>query len=137
MNLVMEDTNVAKENNPIDPASAMAVVAPPAECIDLRTQKILEHLNNSLAKSDAFQATLGAANCDFLLLGYRLKQAIDEELEPGPAALADFEDMMPAIEMLLKMMKQVERYSKLEIKLAELKVDRSPGFALPSPLNSN
>ena len=129
----MDDAHVSQEYPSMDPANAAAVMASAAVGADLRMEKILEYLGNSLAVPNAMQASLGAVNADLLVLSYRLTRAIDEQLEPGPAGLAAFGDVMPAIEVLLKLSKQVDRYSNLDLKLQKCQVESLPALPLPSP----
>ena len=89
------------------------------ECPDLEMRRIQDLLAESLALPNAFAANLGAQNSGLRKMAYRMQQAIEKALDQGPAELEEFEDVMPAIETLLKITKQVDRYSQLSMKLEE------------------
>ena len=82
----MDDNMAAHAGDPAGPLSAVTVVAATAEHTDRRKQRILEYIEESLAKSDATQANIGAINGDLMLVAYRIQQAVLESMPPGPAA---------------------------------------------------
>jgi len=84
-----------------------------------RLQRITDYLESSLGKPDALQATIGAANSDLMLVGFRLNEAVQAALNSRPAALSEFGKLMPAVESLLKVYKQVERFTQLEVRFGK------------------
>ena len=96
----------------------MENVAATEEAPDLRFERIMEYLQGSLHKQDALQANLSAANADLIMIGYRLARAIEAAMATGPASLEAYEDLMPAISNLLRIHKQVDRFSSLDNRLA-------------------
>lgn len=82
---------------------------------DRRTARIAEYLAHSLDYGDPLHANVGAVNADLLLLmADRLRQL----LEAAPwASLKDFESLKPAIDSLLRIHKQIDRFAQLEARL--------------------
>lgn len=102
-------------------ASPESPVAPPGERstempANSRGDRIRDLLASSLAKLDPLEANLGVVNSDLMLLAYRLKQSIDSALTE-PDASEELEMLMPAVENYLKVVKQIERFSKLDLQL--------------------
>lgn len=97
-------------STPRDPASG--------DEVDRRLQRIRDYLDEALAKDNALAANLGAAASDLMLLGYQLKQAIDAALAEAPVALDRFEQLLPAIDYYLRINKQVDRMTQLDLRLA-------------------
>lgn len=91
---------------------------------DNRVQRIMDYLESSLRKRDALQATIGAVNSDLMLIGYRLKQVVQTAMDTTPAALDEYGKLMPAVESLLKVFKQIDRFTQLEVRLT--KAEQAP-----------
>ncbi len=123
-----DDLNDKQPGDPTDPTSELAVVATPVERVDRREERILEYVTESLEKNDATQANIGATNGELMLLAYRLHQSILEEFQSGPVRLADLEPVMPVVEVQLKVVKQIERFSKLDLKLNAHKIESLPNM---------
>jgi hypothetical protein len=85
---------------------------------DPRYQRIVDYLNTALAIEDPLAANVAATNSDLMLMAYRLKQAIATAMEMTPAALEEFEKLMPAVDSFLRITRQVERFAKLNLQLA-------------------
>jgi hypothetical protein len=83
----------------------------------MRLEKINEYLLESLQKVDALQANLGATSSDLMLMGFRLKQAIEQAMGDSMAPLGRFEELMPAIEGYLKVTRQIDRLAQLDRRL--------------------
>jgi hypothetical protein len=96
---------------------------------DRRTARIAEYLAHSLDYADPLQANVGAVNADLLLMADRLRQL----LEAAPwASLEDFDDLKPAIDSLLRIHKQIDRFAQLETRLGA-NADAAPQAAAGSP----
>jgi hypothetical protein len=87
------------------------------EPTDARLGRIIEYLQSSLDKQDALQANLNAANADLMAIAYKLAAAIKTAMATGPASLEAYEELGPAISSLLRIHKQVERFSQLDKRL--------------------
>ncbi|NQU21149.1 MAG: hypothetical protein HQ567_07685 [Candidatus Nealsonbacteria bacterium] len=85
----------------------------------LRLEKIREYLVESLEQGDALQANLGATSSDLMLMGFRLKEAIEKAMADSSAPLARFEQLMPAIEGYLKVTRQIDRLAQLDRRLTD------------------
>jgi hypothetical protein len=105
-------------------AGVHAASAPPPESAtpsaedgaDDRVQRIMDYLREALSKEGALEANLSAVNSDLMLMGYRLKRAIDEAMATT-AALDQFQRLMPAVESYLRLTKQIERLAQLSLRL--------------------
>lgn len=81
---------------------------------DRRLKRIQDYLNDAISKVNTREALIGATNSDLMLIGYRLKQAIEEALSTEPNSLGQFQELMPAVQMYLKITTQVGRLTQLE-----------------------
>ncbi len=98
-------------------APQQEAAAPPAEGgADARVRRIMDLLREALAREGALEANLGAVNSDLMLMGYRLKRAIDEAMGTA-AALDQFQRLMPAVESYLRLTRQMERLAQLSLRL--------------------
>ncbi|MBT6156431.1 MAG: hypothetical protein HOK71_12640 [Planctomycetaceae bacterium] len=85
---------------------------------DRRLKRIQDYLNDALGKVDTREAVIGAANSDLMLIGYRLKRAIEEALSTESHSLEQFQALMPAVQTYLKITTQVGRLAQLEHRLS-------------------
>jgi hypothetical protein len=85
---------------------------------DARVRRIMDYLQSALDKQDALQANLSAANADLMMIGYKLATAIKAAMATAPASLEAYEELVPAIGNLLRIHKQVDRFSALDSRLA-------------------
>lgn len=84
---------------------------------EVRLHRIDELQMQSLQQEDPLQANLGAANGALLRFGYRMEQAIEDVLQQSANPLERFERLAPAIDMYLKVMRQVDRFAQLDQRL--------------------
>jgi hypothetical protein len=82
-----------------------------------RMQRIADYLAACLSNANALEANLGIVNSDLLLIAFRLKQTIDQAQESGAKSLEELDYLLPAIETYLQITKQIDRFSRLELKL--------------------
>lgn len=85
---------------------------------DVRVRRIQEYLKHALGHTDALEANVGAVNADLMRISHRLAQAIHEAIDAGPSSLEDFEGIIPAVDNLLRLDKQIDRFTALEQRLA-------------------
>jgi hypothetical protein len=83
---------------------------------DPRLERIHDYLNDSSSR-DNFAAVLGGVNGDLLLMEYRIKQTLEDAMQPGTIACEELEPLMPTVNVWLKIVKQMERVSRLLVKL--------------------
>lgn len=91
-----------------------------------RLARIHEYLVDALEQVDALQANLGAASSDLMLLGFRMKDAIETALRDASNPLGQFNELMPAIESYLKVVRQIDRLAQLDRRLTETRVGGEP-----------
>lgn len=84
---------------------------------DLRVERILEHIDNSVQQEDALQAAVGAAGADLMMIQYRMAQAIDEALRTAPDALTATAEILPSFNVYTKLSQQVGQFVQLSLKL--------------------
>ena len=109
-----------------DEPIAPAVELPEADyevddAADVRVDRILEHVDDSLKEEDALQATVGAASGDLMLMQYRLRQALDETLQETPDSLTAIAEVMPALNTFMKLSQQVGQFVQLSLKIKTAK----------------
>ncbi len=85
----------------------------------LRLEKIREYLVDSLQQTDTLQANLGATSSDLMLMGYRLKEAIEIAFADASNPIGRFEQLMPAVEGYLKVTRQIDRLAQLDLRLTD------------------
>ena len=115
------------------PEGANTALAQPGPAVPdvskLRLEKIHEYLVELLQQADALQANLGATSSDLMLMGFRLKEAIEQAMADSSAPLGRFEQLMPAIEGYLKVTRQIDRLAQLDRRLT----DARAGGGRPKP----
>jgi hypothetical protein len=80
-----------------------------------RIKRISEYIGESLARSDGLAANLGVINGELMLLRKQLAQLLESLFSGDPEEV--LARCYPAIELLLRMDKQIERYSNLDVEL--------------------
>lgn len=91
------------------------------DAADVRVERILQHVDDSLREEDALQATVGAAGGDLMLMQYRLRQALDETLQETPDSLTAIAEVMPALNTFMKLSQQVGQFVQLSLKIKTAK----------------
>jgi hypothetical protein len=90
--------------------------AQPSDSSD-RIARINDFAAESLSKQDSFQSCLGASTADFMKMEERLQNLINRDLAGDLASLADIDAVLPAINAVLRVGRQVERYSQILVRL--------------------
>jgi hypothetical protein len=110
-----------------DNAQAESMTGPVVseDAADSRMRRIMEYLQASLDRQDALQANLSAANADLMVIGYKLAAAIKAAMVAAPPSLEAYEELVPAIGNLLRIDKQIDRFSALDGRLASAKARTS------------
>jgi hypothetical protein len=88
---------------------------------DPRLRRIAEYLAGSLAKQDSLQANLGAGNADLMMIAYKLAAVIKDSMHTTPASLDAYMEWERAISDLLRIHRQIDRYSVLDNRLTSAK----------------
>src|SRR4051812_1985851 len=87
---------------------------------DQRAARIRDLSIESLAKKDSFQACLGASTAGIMQIEQTLQERIIQTLGADSGALTDLTAVMPAVDALLRLERQAERYGQLNLKLQSI-----------------
>ena len=82
-----------------------------------RQRRLNELLLKSLDDPDPLQANIGAASSDLMAMALRLKRLIDKDLSDDPNQSGRLKKILPALEIYLKVNRQVDRYVQLDRRL--------------------
>lgn len=113
------------------PTDAAAPAQTEVAAADPRLERIAEQLAEALRNPDLLRGIAMASACDLMKLAWQLNKAIDQELANGPGSLDDFAELSPALDTFLRMMKQIERFSQLDMRLAAAHRTADPVRANP------
>ena len=96
---------------------------------DVRLQRIIEYMRDSLADSDPLDANLGTVNADLFLMAHRLMQGMGDVLESRPDSLEEFDLVHQSLDHYLRVTKQIDRFTQLiEKRKRAQKEGGSPGI---------
>jgi hypothetical protein len=84
-----------------------------------RTGRIEQLIQAALESDDHVQATMGALIGDLMLIGHRLSQAIDAASRQNLSVLYDDRSVVAAVDNLLKIDRQIDRFGQLQARLRE------------------
>jgi hypothetical protein len=113
---------MVSENEQLDPTADLpAADGGGDDAADVRVQRILQHVADSLQEPDALQAAVGAAAGDLLLLQYRLRHMLEETLQETPDSLTAIAEVQPALTTYMKLSQQVGQYVQLALKIKAAK----------------
>jgi hypothetical protein len=121
---VMED-NTNETNNEETPAPPMAEPTPlsPEQFLsqmrDIRRRKIERYEETGCAKSDPFDSCLTLVIADLLSIENELAFSIKQSLADRTAPAAGASRLGGALDSLLKVMRQADRFMQLEVRAAE------------------
>lgn len=87
------------------------------DAADVRVERIMEYVDDSLKEEDALQAMVGAVCGDLMLMQYRMRQALDETLQDKPDSLTAIAEVMPAMNTFMKLGHQVGQFVQLNLKI--------------------
>ena len=120
--------------NPSPQKPAPAAARPEADLpsSDPRLKRIAEQAAEALRNPDLLRGNLAASGCDVMDLAYQLKRAIDEKLASDSRSLDRFADVSPAVELLLRMTKQINQFAQVEARLAALHAATGSAGAKPA-----
>ena len=81
-----------------------------------RAEKIHEHLAVTVHSPDTLQACMGPIACDLMEMCATMKAAISEGFQ-GTPSVARLEELMPLIQVYLKLVRQVDRLARLDCRI--------------------
>ena len=87
-----------------------------------RLEKIRQYLVESLDQEDAWRGCVGPIVCDLLEMCQKLKACLDEELGQAGSFLGALASLEPAFNTYLRIVRQVERLSKLDYRIRGIAV---------------
>lgn len=85
--------------------------------LDRRSARIADYLAQALAEDNPLLANLGTVNCDLLQVQNFLRQAVEDAFAKVPRDLSEWEHLTPAIDQLVKIVKQIDRFTQLDIRI--------------------
>ena len=90
-----------------------------------RLEKIRQYLVESLDQEDAWRGCVGPIVCDLLEMCQKLKACIDEELMQAGSFLGALASLEPAFNTYLRIVRQIERLSKVDQRIRGLAAAQS------------
>lgn len=81
-----------------------------------REAKIREYVMQSLRITDALRANVGLINSDLMSTAAALQQAVQAAMVGGPLSLEQLAEIEPALNILLRVVRQVDRFAQLEMR---------------------
>jgi len=87
----------------------------------LRTNRLTDYLQSSLANRDPSAACLGALNCDLIETARHLHDPIRRALTDGPLTIENLSKLLPALDAELRLARMVERIAQFEQRRARQK----------------
>jgi hypothetical protein len=84
------------------------------EMSEVRLERIRAVMSEALARVDPTESALGAITSDMMDLAFRIKQALDGSLSDTANAEAQFQQLMPMIQMFMKLTGQIARYVEVQ-----------------------
>ncbi|MCA9125153.1 MAG: hypothetical protein KDB11_33490 [Planctomycetales bacterium] len=91
-----------------------------------RLQRLQDLMQDAITEPNPLQSNLRATAGDVLALAYRLQQAISTGVEHAAADVAQFEKLVPSIELYLKLTRQADRFAQIDFRLFESRHGKSP-----------
>jgi hypothetical protein len=86
---------------------------------EARLERIKAVMTEALARVDSTKSVLGAVTSDLMELELRMKKTLDEAFSDTVSAIEKFQQVMPMIQVFMKLTGQIARYVDLQRLLAE------------------
>jgi hypothetical protein len=86
----------------------------------IRERRVDQYEREELEKPEAFQACLGAIQCDLIRVGFALGDKVKQLLRSAQATPDEIREIEPPLNFYLRVTRQIERYRQLEIRQVEL-----------------
>ena len=117
------------ESQTNEPDSTTAI-APPDECPEpdaehaihldeVRLHRAFDYLKSTLQESDPLDANLGSTNSGLIRMSLGFERSLLSKLEDGSPDVGQLIQILPAIETHLRMMRQVERFAQLKLRIEQ------------------
>jgi hypothetical protein len=108
-----------------DELAQPTVLGQPSDCHDKRLSRVLDYQANALAKKDALEANLGSLNSGLMRMSLWLDEAIEQAMGMGQPNVERLEQILPAIETHLRVMRQVDRFAQIELRANQSRKPRA------------
>ncbi|SFJ41854.1 hypothetical protein [Planctomicrobium piriforme] len=107
--------------------------APPTASHAARLRRVHDYQARSLEKSDSLEANLGSINSGLMCVALWLDEMIEHAMASGPRDIERLARIFPAIEMHLRVTRQVDRFAQIELRAQEARQPKppSPQAAVP------
>ena len=79
-----------------------------------RRRRVQKYHVRALASDDPLKASLGSINAELMHIAMALDRAVNEYLAAGPLSLERIMRHRSAVEVLLKLARQIDRFAQLE-----------------------
>jgi hypothetical protein len=117
-----------------DQPGASSVPAAPdadlqASIHEARLSRLLDYQARSLSKPDPLEANLGSINSGLMRMAVWLDEAVAQALASGPPHVERLAHVSQAIETLLRVTRQVDRFTQIELRALEARRPRRTGPA--------
>lgn len=86
---------------------------------DPRIKRIADYAKAALERVDPLAAVIGVANSGLFSFATRFQNAIDAATDPNSPVPMDLRTLQPAIDSYLRIMRQIDRFTQLELRLTE------------------
>ena len=85
---------------------------------EARERRVVDYLADSLAKRDPLEANVGSINSGLMLAALELDEFIRQRFQRDPGDPERLRRAMPAIDALLRVTRQVDRFAQLQLRSA-------------------
>ena len=116
---ILDDFPLAQETcRPRQPDNGNSSMAD-ADLARLTLRRLDDFIHESLANPSSEEAILGVTNARLMHMSLMLSDSIQAVLEDCPTNANHFEVMMQGINSLLRITRQVDRFSRLKLELSQ------------------
>jgi hypothetical protein len=92
---------------------------PVPENHEARLKRVRAYEKYSIARQDSLSSCLGIINAGLMDLAFRYQDSIGKPLTNGTATLADLRQLSSAMDCYLRIVRQTDRFSQMDIRLRE------------------
>ena len=86
---------------------------------EARLHRAFDYLKSTLQESDPLDANLGSINSGLIRMSLGFERSLLSKLEDGSPDVGQLIQILPAIETHLRMMRQVERFAQLKLRIEQ------------------
>jgi hypothetical protein len=89
-------------------------------------KRIDEYEVSSLHTEDHLEANLGSINAALMRISVSMQEAMERTISPGAMTTERLQKLVPIIETLLRVTRQIDRFAQLERRLAQSQRIKDP-----------